>query len=40
MAWSGVTKYMRTVTQGKWKPVEFPGLGIFMPVLAQRGQEM
>ena len=40
MAWSGVTKYMRTVTQGKCKPVEFPGLGIFMPVLAQRGQEV
>ena len=40
MAWSGVTKYMRTVTQGKCKPVEFPGLGIFMPVLAQKGQEV
>ena len=32
MAWSGFTKYMRTVCQVKCKPVEFPGLGIFMPV--------
>jgi len=32
MSWSGITKYMRTVCQVKCKPVEFPGLGIFLPV--------
>lgn len=33
MTWSGVTKYMRTVCQVKNKPVSFPGLGIFVPML-------
>lgn len=33
MAWSGICKYMRTVTQIKNKPIEFPGLGIFVPVI-------
>lgn len=33
MTWSGVTKYMRTVCQVKNKPVQFPGLGIFVPIL-------
>lgn len=32
MAWSGITKYIRTVTQLKQKPIEFPALGILMPV--------
>ena len=31
MTWSGVTKYLRTVCQVKCKPVQFPGLGVFMP---------
>lgn len=31
MAWSGITKYMRTIVQVKNKPIEFPGLGIFVP---------
>ena len=36
MAWSGVTKYLRTLLIGKKLPCEFPGLGIFYPVsLAQ-----
>ena len=39
MVWSGVTKYMKTVTQVKCKPVEFPGLGIFLPVLLERGKQ-
>lgn len=39
MVWSGVTKYLKTVAQGKCKPVEFPGLGIFVPVLVQKGIE-
>ena len=33
MTWSGVTKYMRTVCQVKNKPVSFPGLGIFVPIM-------
>lgn len=33
MAWSGITKYMRTVCQVKCKSIEFPGIGIFMPVM-------
>ena len=33
MAWSGITKYIRTVTQVKNKPIDFPGLGIFMPII-------
>lgn len=33
MAWSGICKYMKTVTQIKNKPIEFPGLGIFVPVI-------
>lgn len=32
MAWSGVTKYIRTSCHIKYKPVEFPNLGIFLPV--------
>ena len=31
MTWSGVTKYLRTVCQVKCKPVQFPGLGVFVP---------
>jgi hypothetical protein len=33
MAWSGVTKYIRTVCHIKMKPVEFPQLGIFIPLM-------
>ena len=33
MTWNGVKKYMRTVCQVKNKPVSFPGLGIFVPML-------
>jgi hypothetical protein len=33
MAWSGITKYLRTITQVRGKPVEFPALGIFVPVV-------
>ncbi len=32
MAWSGVTKYLRTLLINKKSPCEFPGLGIFYPV--------
>jgi hypothetical protein len=32
MAWSGLTKYIRTICQIKGRSVEFPGLGIFVPV--------
>ena len=32
MAWSGITKYMRTICQLRGKPIEFPGLGVFVPV--------
>ena len=34
LAWSGVTKYMRTICQLRGKPIEFPNLGIFFPVNA------
>ena len=33
LAWSGITKYMRTICQLRGKPIEFPNLGIFFPVL-------
>jgi hypothetical protein len=39
MIWSGVTKYIKTVTNVKCKPLEFPGLGIFIPTLSERGVE-
>ena len=39
MAWSGVTKYLRTVCQVKQRPVELPGLGIFMPVNCAKSNE-
>ena len=39
MAWSGVTKYLRTVCQVKQRPVEFPGLGILMPVCVGKSAE-
>lgn len=39
MIWSGVTKYLKTVTNIKCKPLEFPGLGIFLPTLSERGME-
>ena len=32
MAWSGITKYMRTICQLRGKPIEFPNLGVFVPV--------
>ena len=32
MVWSGVTKYLRQVCQVQMKPIELPGVGIFMPV--------
>lgn len=32
MAWSGITKYMRTICQLRSKPIEFPHLGVFLPV--------
>lgn len=31
MVWSGTTKYLRQACQGQNKPVEFSGLGVFMP---------
>ena len=31
MAWSGITKYMRTICQLRGKSIEFPGLGVFVP---------
>lgn len=33
MAWSGVTKYIRSVVLDKKSPCEFPGLGIFFPII-------
>ena len=33
MTWSGVTKYLRTVCQIKNKSVQFPGLGVFVPIV-------
>ncbi len=38
MAWSAITKYMRTVCQVKCKPVEFPNFGIFVPVVMSDAQ--
>ncbi len=35
MAWSGITKYMRQLCQLRGKPIEFPNLGIFVPVNLQ-----
>ena len=32
MAWSGVTKYIRSIIFEKKSPCEFPGLGIFLPL--------
>lgn len=31
LAWSGITKYMRTICQLRGKPIEFPNLGVFFP---------
>jgi len=33
MAWSGVTKYIRSIVFDKKSPCEFPGLGIFLPLI-------
>ena len=38
MAWSGITKYMRTICQVKCKPIEFPNFGIFVPVMNQESK--
>ena len=35
-AWSGLTKYIRQVCRGKCRPVEFPHLGIFFPLLPDK----
>lgn len=32
LAWSGITKYMRTICQLRGKPIEFPNVGVFFPV--------
>ena len=32
MAWSGITKYMRNICQVRNKPIDFPNLGVFLPV--------
>ena len=32
LAWSGITKYIRTICQVRGKPIEFPNLGIFYPI--------
>ena len=34
MAWSGLTKYIRTVCIVNRQPIEFPGIGIFKPEIA------
>ena len=39
MAWSGVTKYLKTVCQVKQKPIEFPGFAIFLPVCVRQAEE-
>lgn len=36
MVWSGVTKYIRNVCMNRCTPIEFPGLGIFMPILPKQ----
>lgn len=33
MAWSGVTKHIRSIVVDKKSPCEFPGLGIFLPLM-------
>lgn len=32
MVWSAVTKYLKSVVVGKQRPVEFPQLGIIVPM--------
>jgi len=39
MAWSGVTKYMRTICLIRSKPVEFPYLGVFVPFERSEGRD-
>jgi hypothetical protein len=36
MTWSGLTKYIKSVCQDKCKPIEFPHLGIFLPVMPEQ----
>lgn len=36
MAWSALTKYIRTVCAVNRQPIEFPGLGIFKPELISK----
>lgn len=35
MAWSGITKYIKSICQLKGKAVEFPHLGVFVPVFPE-----
>ena len=39
MAWSGLTKYMRTICLIRSKPVEFPYLGVFVPFERSEGRD-
>ena len=34
MSWSGVTKYISSIVFDKKTPCEFPGLGIFLPLIS------
>ena len=36
MAWSALTKYIRTVCTANRQPIEFPGIGIFKPELVSK----
>ena len=36
-AWSGITKYMRTICMGKGKAVELNDIGIFVPIKIVNG---
>lgn len=38
-AWSGVTKYIRTICNAKRKSVELSGIGIFVPMQEVNGQK-
>jgi len=33
MVWCGITKYVKTVCHIRCKPIEFPHLGIFLPIM-------
>lgn len=39
MAWSAMTKYIRTVCISNRLPIEFPGLGIFKPEVVSKRSE-